>query len=182
MTTTSEHAPASTPSGASWQTWIGRGVLAALVLLAAVALWPMVKGTYYGMVPQEPVSPDQLPAWRESYEAALAESAESGKPVLIDFTASWCPPCRVMEAEVWPDEGVRSAIADRVIPLKLDVDEPTSSAAAQRYAVQYIPTILLVDATGTELARSGFMSADEITDFIQDNAPASPATDMASVE
>lgn len=160
------------PVTSGWKRWIGRGFVAVIVALAALTLWPMLKGVYYGVVPPAPVPADQLPAWRGGYGEALAESARTGRPVLIDFTASWCPPCRVMEADVWPDADVCAAVADRVLPLQLDVDEPASAAAASRYGIQSIPTILLVDGTGTELARGSFMSAAGMVRFIEANAPA----------
>lgn len=163
--------PTRTTGNGSASRWIGRALLLAIVVIGLVTLWPMAKGVYYGMVPPEPVPADQLPAWRESYEMALAESAQTGKPVLIDFTASWCPPCRVMEADVWPEEQVRTTLAERVIPLQLDVDDPSSAAAARRYNVQYIPTIVLVDATGEELAHGQFMSADDLVSFVEEHAP-----------
>lgn len=167
------------PATAGPRRWIGRGFVAVIVALAALTLWPMLKGVYYGMVPPAPA--DQLPAWRGGYGEALAESARTGRPVLIDFTASWCPPCRVMEADVWPDADVRAAVAERVVPLQLDVDAPASAAAARRYGIQSVPTVLLVDRTGTELARGGFMSAGSMVRFIKRNAPATaPATAMPS--
>jgi protein disulfide-isomerase len=130
----------------------------------------MLKGAYYGAFPPEKPSPENLPAWRASYAAALEESGRTGKRVLIDFTASWCPPCRVMEAEVWPDEKVRAAIAQHVIPLQLDIDEPDSNAAARKYGIQSIPTLVIVDAHGTELARGNFMSASGVVAFVTENA------------
>ncbi len=154
-----------------WGRWIKRGILAAVVIGLLVIQWPMLKGVFYAVVPPSPASPEDLPQWREGYEQALAESRETGRPVLIDFTASWCPPCRVMEADVWPDASVRDVIAQRVIPLQLDVDKPSSAPAAQRYGVQYIPTIILVDADGRELARDGFMTAAQMIAFIDVNAP-----------
>lgn len=161
----------ATPDRRSWSKWIKGGLVVAVIGALIVIQWPMLKGIAYGIAPPEKAPADQLPQWRPGYEAALAESEQTGKPVLIDFTASWCPPCRVMEADVWPDEDVRTTIAERVVPLQLDVDVPTSAAAAQRYGIQYIPMIMLVDAEGNEIARGGFMSADAVVEFISTHAP-----------
>ena len=106
-------------------------------------------------------------AWREDYAAALREAQEKDRSVLLRFTASWCAPCRVMDARVFPDERVKSAIADRVVPVKIDADREESAEVAQRYGVGGIPTLILVDAGGKELARGGFMSAEQLVEFLR---------------
>lgn len=165
------------PTGRPWARWVKRGVVVALLAAVVAIQWPMLKGIVYGIAPLGEVSADQLPQWRTDYDAALAESRETGRPVLIDFTASWCPPCRVMERDVWPDPAVRQAIAARVVPLQLDIDLPGSAAAAQRYGIRYIPTIVLVDGQGNPLARTGFLDAGDLTEFITTHAPDSDSAD-----
>ncbi|MBI1353139.1 MAG: thioredoxin fold domain-containing protein [Acidobacteria bacterium] len=136
-----------------------------LFVLALVALsWTGVKGSFYGFLPKP--SAEDLPAWRTDYEAALAEAKATGKPALLDFTADWCPPCRVMEREVWPDERVRTAVDAETIPVRLDVDEDSSAEAARAHRLSGIPTIVLVDGDGQELARAGLMSAREMLEFV----------------
>jgi len=108
-------------------------------------------------------------SWRPSFEAALQESAETGKPVLIDFMADWCPPCRRMEAQVWPDPDVQALFRDRVIPLQLDADEPDARPIGIRYGIQVLPTILLVDSSGQVIAQGNFMSAQEMVRFVEQN-------------
>lgn len=108
--------------------------------------------------------------WREDFDAALAEAAKQQRPVLLRFTASWCAPCRVMDARVFPDDRVKSAIKERVIPLKIDVDVEQSATVARRYGVGGVPTLILVDATGKEITRGGFMSAEQLVKFLEANS------------
>lgn len=106
-------------------------------------------------------------AWRTDYEAALAESAETGRPVLADFTADWCPPCRMMKRETWPDARVRAAVEAGYIPLLLDIDEPAAAAVAQRYGVTAIPTLAVLDSDGQVLRGvTGFIDAERMLSLL----------------
>lgn len=112
----------------------------------------------------------QAVAWRDDFDAALIEAGEKERPALLRFTADWCAPCRVMDANVFPDERVAAAIAERVVPVEIDADRAESLDVAHRYGVVGIPTLVLVDAGGNELARKGFMSAEQLLEFLR-NAP-----------
>jgi thiol:disulfide interchange protein len=105
-------------------------------------------------------------AWRANYDAALEEAAAKEMPVLLRFTANWCPPCKVMDATVWPNEKVASTVAARVIPVKIDIDDPAAQAVAEKYGVRTIPTLIMVDAAGKESARGAFMSSGGVIEFL----------------
>jgi protein disulfide-isomerase len=138
-------------------------VLWALLLAGLVYLqWPFLKGAYYGNT----TAPASSIEWRTDFDSALVEAEQTNKAVLIDFTASWCPPCRVMKHEVWPDDAVASAVADNYIPVLLDVDDPKNAPIANRYSVDTIPTILIVDAGGDVLQRTGSISRAELVEFL----------------
>lgn len=106
--------------------------------------------------------------WRENFNAALEEAAAVDRPVLLRFTAEWCLPCQVMDKNVFPDESVQSALLQRAIPVKIDIDQSANRELAARYGIRGIPTMVLVDAQGHELARGGFMSAEALVEFLQD--------------
>ena len=62
----------------------------------------------------------------------------SGKPVLVDFFATWCMPCKMVAPVI---EKVAESYADKVTVGKVDIDEEPDLAAA--YNVQSVPSILL---------------------------------------
>jgi thioredoxin 1 len=66
-----------------------------------------------------------------------AEVLESERPVLVDFTAAWCPPCRVMK----PVLAELAAERDDLRVVQVDVDEHQRAAA--RYEVLSMPTFVL---------------------------------------
>ena len=143
----------------------GASVWGVIFLSAVVVSWTMLKGAYYKMATSEP--PASAVGWRTDFAAALAESASSGAPLLLDFGAAWCPPCRVMEHEVWPDGEVGAAVEGRFIPVRLDVDDPKAGALAGRYGVEGIPAIFVVDGSGRVLRRAaGFMAKEEVIAFL----------------
>ena len=69
-----------------------------------------------------------------AFEAALGQS----KPVLVDFWATWCGPCRMIAPII---EELAADYEDRVIVGKVDVDEEAD--LAQRYGIMSIPCVIL---------------------------------------
>ena len=64
--------------------------------------------------------------------------AGSDKPVLVDFWASWCGPCRALGPVV---EAIGEEMADRLAVYKCNVDD--EGAIAQRFGIMSIPTLIL---------------------------------------
>ncbi len=83
-----------------------------------------------------------------AWQTSLPE--ETARPVLIDFTADWCPPCKVMEQEAWPDAEIVEAM-NAYTPVKIDIDADPDTAA--KYKVASIPTLLVLAPDGSVLAR-----------------------------
>ena len=73
-------------------------------------------------------------------DAFTAKVLESDKPVLVDFTAAWCPPCRVMN----PILAELANERDDLRVVSLDVDDNQETAA--RYGVLSMPTFMLFRA------------------------------------
>jgi len=91
-------------------------------------------------------------------EQALAQARTSGKPVLADFSAIWCPACRRLHAEVFTDPAVKAAILAGYELSRIDYESPEAPAFMARYGVTGFPTLLVLDQDGDMLSKlpSGF--------------------------
>lgn len=83
--------------------------------------------------------------WLTNFDAALAQARSEGKLVVIDFFATWCGPCKMMDRNTFTDANVQKRVAD-FVPLKIDVDRQPE--IAQRYGIEGLPTTMVVDAEG----------------------------------
>ncbi|MFB6617453.1 thioredoxin family protein [Streptomyces sp. NPDC085524] len=72
----------------------------------------------------------------DDFEAEVLE--ERGRPVLVEFTADWCPPCRQLAPVL---SAVAAEEADRLKVVQLDVDSSPGTVA--RYGVLSMPTLLV---------------------------------------
>lgn len=84
---------------------------------------------------------------------------ESEKPVLVDFWAEWCGPCKVLSPRV--DEAAEEM--DDVAVAKVNVDDQQDLAA--RYKVMQIPTLLLFKGGEVASKSVGAITKDQIKDF-----------------
>jgi len=98
----------------------------------------------------------------ESVAAATGE-----KPILYDFTAAWCGPCRQLETDVYRNPELAAQINARFTPVKI-VDRLREDGAnrrgvrelQQRFQVRAFPTVVIADGTGAAAARmEGFRGA-----------------------
>ena len=93
--------------------------------------------------------------WLTDLDAALAKSKETGRPVMVDFFATWCPPCKMLDAQTYSDSRVIEASKNWIM-VRIDVDK--NKALAQQYQISSIPTIVVLQPDGKEVNRTaGFI-------------------------
>ena len=87
----------------------------------------------------------------------FADIIQSGKPVLVDFFATWCGPCKMLAPIL---KEVKDSLGERISIIKIDVDKNQQMAA--QYQVRGVPTMILFQ-NGKQLWRqSGVLTKEEI--------------------
>ena len=104
--------------------------------------------------------------WHDSFEAAQAASASSGKPILADFTGSdWCQWCVKLKADVFEKEEFERWARQNVILLELDYPRQATQPPAikqqnaelsKRYNIRGYPTVLFLTSNGDVLGKLGY--------------------------
>lgn len=127
----------------------GKWVPLRLSLLFLGVFGPILGTAYVYYVPGNEV------VWAADFEAAQREAAETGKPMILFFTAEWCGLCRIMKRQVWADEEVEETVNAGFVPVAIDVKDPDSAPGAfERYPVGAWPTTYVTDAEGNVLGHA----------------------------
>jgi len=112
--------------------------------------------------------PEAEIAWMTDLNAALQKAEAENKPIMIDFMATWCPPCKAMEDSTFN----QSAIIERslhFVTLRIDVDKQpevakTYKSNAQKYGGIGIPNILFMTPDQKTVAHPiGYLSPERMS-------------------
>ena len=108
---------------------------------------------------------DGAVVWRD-LDAALAESQQAGKPVMIHFTAQWCGWCKKMKKEVYGQNDVAAVLNQDFIPAMVDTDRHPDLKAA--YGVEGLPTIWFLTSAGEGITYiPGYVDASTFRKILQ---------------
>ncbi len=84
------------------------------------------------------------------------------KPVLIDFSAEWCQPCRMMPPIL---KQVKQQLGERIRILKVDVDK--NPAIAQKWIIRNVPTLMIFKNGEVKFRQAGVIPAEQIIGIVQ---------------
>jgi protein disulfide-isomerase len=105
-------------------------------------------------------------AWLTDFEAAKRQAAELNRPILADFSGSdWCGWCIKLDKEVFSKKAFQDYAGTNLVLFladyparkpQTDAMKAQNKALAAKYGIEGYPTVLLLDAKGAELARTGY--------------------------
>lgn len=105
---------------------------------------------------------------KDSFDQAKQQAQKDNKLLLIDFTASWCPPCKKMESTTWIDSAVQAWIKENAIAIQIDVDKDEKTTSSMH--VEAMPTVVLFtpQSASKEFGRQvGYMSPAELLRWLK---------------
>lgn len=106
----------------------------------------------------------------EAYSTQKVQAAIAAhKPIVIDYSAEWCPGCHVLEQTVFSDPQIKDKFA-QLATLRVDatdMESPEVQSLLEQYDIIGLPTVLFLDGKGREIRQARIEGAGDVEDFLQ---------------
>jgi thiol:disulfide interchange protein DsbD len=120
----------------------------------------------FKMRPQSTFAADGL---SQRWDASVEQSRAAHQPVLVLFTADWCPACNALHSDVLSRQDVQDEINGHYMMVTVDLTAqgPASVARSERYHVSGIPTLIRFDADGKESDRTHYIPPEKMLNWLR---------------
>jgi len=141
----------------SWMLWIKRVLGVVLLIPAAFYLGSLIHPTgtkiFEGKAAVE---------WIDNAEKGIAMAGQTGRPVMLDFYANWCAPCRKLDRKFFSRDDIIKLTHD-LVPVRVDVTYETEEVRRliERYMVMGMPTFVFLSSEGEEYEDLTVSSSNE---------------------
>jgi thiol:disulfide interchange protein DsbD len=158
--------------GAIYLGWIegsGKGLRVFRTIKWGTGIFGILLSSYLVLAPGHLFSHRQGVQWLGYDEELLQRALTQGKPVIIDFTADWCIPCREMERRTFSSPPV-IAKAKRFLTLRVDLTHstrPETRSFMERYRIKGVPTVIFLDRKGEEIEGLRFHEVIKPEEFLK---------------
>jgi thioredoxin:protein disulfide reductase len=142
----------------------GLGVLLRKTTGVALCTFGLLGVVNYALTPARKVD------WIHSEALALHKAHAEGRPVMLDFAAAWCVPCKELEVRTFADPRVSAELV-RFVAAKVDLTEDTdeNEALKKKYQADTLPAVILLDSKGRRVhAVREFIDADRFLRLLRD--------------
>ncbi len=96
--------------------------------------------------------------------ASFSEILKADKPVVVDFFAEWCGPCKMMAPIL---KQAKETLGDKVTILKVDIDK--NREVAEQFQIQGVPTLILFKKGQVKWRQSGVVPAATLVQVVNQN-------------
>jgi thioredoxin-related protein len=121
--------------------------------------------------------------FKGSWDELQAEAQKTNKPYFVDFYATWCGPCKLMDKKTFVDPQVVAYVNAHYLAYKLDVDRSPGDKLSDQFGVEYLPTFVLFSPQGQVLAQeTGYHKPDEFIALLQTHQPTGAVAQPSLVE
>ena len=158
--------------GAIYLGWVegsGKGLRVFRTIKWGMGILGILLSSYLVLAPGHLFSHRQGIQWLGYDEELLQRSLTQGKPVIIDFTADWCIPCREMEKRTFSSPPV-IAKAKQFSTLQVDLTHstrPETRSFMERYRIKGVPTVIFLDRKGEEIEGLRFHEVIKPEEFLK---------------
>ncbi len=151
-----------------------RGLLLLATLLLAFRVGLTVQAALHPRVLLQSVN------WRTAPEA-LAEAERTGRPLLYDFSADWCRPCKRMAREIFADAEAGRLVNETFVPTRVEdglasdgLSDEQAAALRRAFGVEAFPTLLVVQGGEVRGRLVGYPGRENTLAFLQSSLADSP--------